>query len=91
MSIELSILLPAYLEEENLRLLLPRIKNNMQELLADSFEIIVIDTQKSMDGTREACKQIGVNYINRKHGNHYGDAIRTGIDQAKGKYIDHGF
>jgi len=83
---ELSIILPSYLEEENLRLLLPRIKKIADEI-TDHFEIIVVDTQFPMDGTPQACKEFNVIYLNRIGGNTYGDAIRSGISKAKGKYI----
>lgn len=84
--IKLSILLPAYLEEENLRILLPRIKAIASEL-TDKFEIIIIDTEKPMDGTSEACKENGVLYVNRTGGNTYGAAIRTGISKSRGEKV----
>ena len=83
---ELTIILPAYLEEENLRLLLPRIKSVASEL-TESFEIIVVDTETSMDGTSETCKENGIVYVNRTGGNTYGAAIRTGIANSKGDKI----
>lgn len=85
-SIELSIIIPAYLEEENLRLLLPRIKNTTGNLFIN-YEIIVVDTQKALDSTAFVCKELDVKYVNREIGNNYGDAVRTGIKTAKGKYI----
>tara|TARA_R110002072_G_scaffold1989_2_gene16399 strand:+ start:114020 stop:114736 length:717 start_codon:yes stop_codon:yes gene_type:complete len=86
LSKDLSICLPAYLEEENLRLLLPRINSVCSELTSN-FEIIVIDTEEEMDGTPQACQETGSIYVNRIGGNTYGAAIRTGIDNAKGKKI----
>lgn len=85
-NIELSIILPAYLEEENLRLLLPRV-NNVASSICQSFEVLIIDTEKAMDGTEQACLENNVQYINRTGGNSYGAAIRTGISQARGKKI----
>lgn len=86
LSKDLSIIMPAYLEEENLRLLLPRIKNVANELTSSS-EIIVVDTEKAMDATDKACAEAGVVYVNRTGGNTYGAAIRTGISVAVGKKI----
>ena len=86
MSCDLTVVLPSYLEEENLRLLLPRIKEHCQHL-TPSFEILVVDTMTPMDGTEEVCKEIGVNYLNREGGNTYGDAVRTGISHSKGKKV----
>jgi len=84
--IDLSIILPAYLEEENLRLLLPRIINVCTQL-APSFEVIVVDTEKPMDGTSIACQEAGITYVNRTGGNTYGAAIRTGIAKSSGEKI----
>ena len=55
--IQLSVILPAYLEEENLRLLLPRVKQTIQGL-TDRHEILVIDTMKPLDGTNTACREL---------------------------------
>lgn len=86
MSCDLTVVLPAYLEEENLRLLLPRIKEHCQTL-TPNFEILVIDTVTPKDGTPEVCQDLGVTYVNRQGGNTYGDAVRTGISQSKGKHV----
>jgi|SRR6185369_2459829 len=83
---ELTILLPSYLEEENLRILLPRLTETLTRM-AVSHEILVIDTHEPMDQTRDVCQQHGVVYINREGGNCFGDAVRTGINRAKGKNI----
>lgn len=86
MSCDLTVILPAYLEEENLRLLLPRIKEHCQKL-TQNFEILVVDTMTPLDGTPEVCNQVGVTYMNREGGNTYGDAVRTGIAHSKGDYV----
>lgn len=83
---QLSVIMPAYLEEENLRILLPRVKKVLSELTTES-EIIVVDTEKPMDGTPEACKEAEVTYINRSGSNTYGSAIRSGISKARGQSI----
>ena len=85
-NIELSIILPSYLEEENLRLLLPRINKTARELV-NNYEILVVDTTRALDGTPNACMDLGALYINREFGDSYGDAIRTGIKHAKGDFI----
>lgn len=84
--IYLSIILPAYLEEENLRILLPRVKESARKLV-DEFEVIVVDTTRAMDGTPELCEQLGVTYLNRTGGENYGDAIRTGIKASSGEKV----
>lgn len=84
-NVELSIVLPSYLEAENLRLLLPRVKRTVEEI-GCNFEILIIDTMEALDTTEEACKEYGATYIKRKGGNTYGHAIITGINMAQGKY-----
>lgn len=86
MTCDLSVILPAYNEEENLRLLLPRIRHSC-EALAPDHEILVVDTMAPMDGTPELCEEEGVRYVPRTGGNQYGDAIRTGIARATGRHI----
>jgi dolichol-phosphate mannosyltransferase len=83
---ELSVVIPSYLEEENLRVLLPRIKKVVEELNVP-HEILIIDTITSMDNTEVVCKDFGANYIHREQGNKYGDAVRTGLKYARGNYI----
>jgi dolichol-phosphate mannosyltransferase len=82
----LSVVLPSYNEEENLRLLLPRIRQACAAL-TDAHEIIVVDTIAPMDGTPELCAEEEIAYLNRTGGDSYGDAIRTGIAAAKGRFV----
>ncbi|MEC7275453.1 MAG: glycosyltransferase [Bdellovibrionota bacterium] len=83
---QLSVIMPAYLEEENLRILLPRVKKVLKEV-APKSEIIVVDTERPMDGTPVACEEFDVTYINRTGSNTYGSAIRSGINAARGEFI----
>ena len=85
-AVELTIILPAYNEAAVLRDLLPTIKA-AAAALTPSFEILILDTQTAMDDTQEVCELNGVRHIRRFGGNQYGDAIRTGIAQARGKYL----
>lgn len=82
---ELSIIIPAYLEEENLRIILPRLHAVLVDLGVE-YEILVIDTMAAMDNTIIVCKENGAVYINRQGGNNYGDAIKTGIINSHGQY-----
>lgn len=86
MSCELSVILPAYNEEENLRLLVPRIRQACDEL-GCSHEVLVVDTLTPLDGTAELCAEQGVRYLNRSGGNLYGDAVRTGIGHSSGRCV----
>ena len=83
---EISIVIPSYHEEDNLRVLLPRLKTSL-DLTNLQYEILIIDTEKSMDNTNVLCKELGVHYINRENGNFYGNAVRLGISKASGNYI----
>ncbi len=83
---ELSVLIPAYMEADNLRLLLPRLNKSLNQLDLE-FEIIVIDTRESFDTTNLVCQEENVTYVNREEGDSYGDAIRSGIKHACGNKI----
>jgi len=84
-NIKLSIIMPCYLEEENLRFLLPRLVKELTTI-GDTFEILIIDTMQTMDNTKGICNENKATYIPRETGNNYGDAIRTGIKYAQGEY-----
>jgi len=84
--IMVSIVLPAYQEEENLRILLPRISEQLS--LINAFkEVLVIDTRVPLDDTQTVCEKFGARLVPRRHGDNYGDAVRTGIAESKGKYV----
>ena len=84
--IELTVVLPAYLEEENLRLLLPRLRATL-DALALPWEVIVVDTMLPMDKTADVCRANRCEYASRFGGNNFGDAVRTGIKQSRGRWI----
>lgn len=84
---KLSVLLPCYQEEENLRVLIPRLTKVLEPY---NYEILIIDTNNILDGTKKFCDQQSnekVLYINREPENYYGDAVRTGIKYSTGNYI----
>ena len=85
-AVTLSVVMPAYQEEENLRILLPRIIESLQSL-GDTWEVVVVDTMTPLDATSEVCNQLKVRYVSRQGGNLYGDAVRTGIAQARGEFV----
>ncbi len=82
---ELSIIIPAYLEEENLKIILPRLKDVLKTI-SDNCEILVVDTIEPKDNTKKVCNDNEAIYVNRTGGNDYGDAIRTGIKSVNGEY-----
>lgn len=82
----LSVILPAYLEEENLRVLLPRLTTVLGSLGITS-EILVVDTNPALDRTADVCASLGAVHVPREGGNRYGDAVRTGIARASGERV----
>lgn len=76
-----SVVLLAYREEENLRLLLPQIKKYMAETGAE-YELLVIDTAVPADNTESVCKAHGARYIPQEE-SRFGGAFRTGIKYAE--------
>ena len=84
-AVDLTIMIPAYLEADSLRELLPRIREAAVKL-TPAYEILVVDTQQAMDATAEVCAANQVRHLHRSGGNHYGDAIRTGLANARGAW-----
>jgi dolichol-phosphate mannosyltransferase len=82
----LSVIIPAYREEENLRVLLPRIRKVLTED-GRPFEILVIDSMSPVDATGQVCQELGIRHERRGPGNDYGDAVRTGLATARGDLL----
>lgn len=83
---DLSVVLPAYEEAKNLNILLPELKQILNEAFVN-YEIIIVDIKEPKDNTEEVCSLNNVIYVNRTGGNTYGDAVRTGISLANGEKI----
>ena len=66
--------MPAYLEEENLRLLLPRL-HQVLDRIGEPYEILVVDTPKPKDATAAVCAAYGARYLPRTGGESYGYEI----------------
>lgn len=73
----ISVMLLAYKEEENLRVLFPKLKKAMEEV-GEEYELIVIDTKEPMDHTKELCEEVGAKYYNQEEPG-FGGAYRKGI------------
>ena len=80
----ISIVLPAYMESDNLKNIIPAISRELQNI---DHEILVVDTMEPMDDTESVCCSFGARCIRRRGGNNYGDAIRTGVEEAQGECI----
>jgi dolichol-phosphate mannosyltransferase len=84
-----SVVLLAYSEAENLKILLPQI-NGILSAMNEDFEILVVDSAQPTDNTREICGLYHASYIPQEEP-HYGGAFRTGNRYAtKGSilYLD---
>ena len=79
-------MIPAYQEAESLRSMLPKIKAGAAALTPE-YEVLIVDTQEPMDDTEAVCAENGVRHMFRAGGNNYGDALRTGIANARGEYM----
>lgn len=82
----LSVVLPAYQEAENLRVLLPQLKEVLGGLGVGS-EIVVVDTCEPCDDTEAVCRDAGARLVRRTPTDCYGDAVRTGIATAIGRFL----
>ncbi len=76
----ISVIIPAYQEAENLKIILPKLQNILNSI---AHEVLVIDTLETMDNTDSICSDNECMYIHRENGNFYGDAIRTGIKYSR--------
>jgi len=83
---DLSVVLPAYEEGENLAWFLPRLRAVLKDL-GVSHEILVIDTVSPLDATPRICREQGVEYCNREGGNLYSHAVKTGIARSRGRWV----
>lgn len=84
--VDLTVAVPAYREEENLRLLLPRLVEFLRRS-GRTFEVLVVDTAAPLDSTAEVCRVAGARCVSRGPTNVYGDAVRTAIREAQGAWI----
>lgn len=82
----MSVVLPAFHEAENLKLLLPRISQVLASLEIEA-EVLVVDGQACTDGSKAICDPLGARYVNRCGGDNYGHAIRTGISESRGDRV----
>ena len=77
----ISIVTLAYMEADNLEILIPRIISAVDSIHED-YEIIVVDTAEPMDGTADVCKKLGAKYINQRYPG-FGGAYKTAIEFAE--------
>lgn len=84
MAIGLSVILPVINERDNLRALIPRLRE-IAELLHLEAEVIVVDGG-STDGTQQAAAELGARVVpERRRG--YAGALTTGFAEARGAWL----
>jgi perosamine synthetase len=83
-AVDITILILAWNEAENLRTLLPRVRTVLERLHV-SYEVIVVDAG-STDGTPQVAASGGAR-IARQTEPGYGGALRMGFSVARGRYI----
>lgn len=76
----ITVCLLAYKEEENLRVIIPQIKE-VCESLHTSYEVLVVDTAQPLDDTPAVCEEFDARYVNQEEAG-YGGAFRTGVKYA---------
>lgn len=81
--IDVSIILPAYKEAENLKEILPKLSDVMKKN-GYIYEIIIVDTIEPTDDTEKICLINNAKYVKRDGGNNYCNAVKTGIKSANG-------
>ena len=81
----ISTVLLAYKEEENLKVMIPRLKDVLDPL-GEDYEIIVVDTAVATDNTEGVCNEMGAKYVHQKLPG-FGGAYVKGLAEATGDKI----
>ncbi|MBQ9245850.1 glycosyltransferase [bacterium] len=90
MGITVTIL--TYNEEENIKELIPQVKEQLVKL-TDDYEILVVDSPNSKDNSKDVCEKNNVKYY-LQEGPYFIDALKTAIKYASKDiflYIDADF
>ena len=78
----LTVLIPAYNELENLRILLPKVLKATKKLVDIQTEILVVLPKISSDFEISEIKSMGGTVIIRKPSDSFGDALRSGFNST---------
>lgn len=81
----ISIILPSFNEEENLKIILPKL-NSILSSVGTEFEIIVVDAKNSCDNSEDVCKKFNAKY-SKQIDMGYADAFRKGITESVNELI----
>ena len=84
----LSIVLPACEEADNLRVILPALREALARTdIGTSYEIIVVDTPTPRDATEEVCAAHDALHVRETPPSSYGGALRQGIALSRGEWV----
>ncbi|HIA47511.1 MAG TPA: glycosyltransferase [Candidatus Hydrogenedentes bacterium] len=83
-TLDLSVVIPTLNEAPNLEILLPVLRESLDELDIQ-WEILVVDAE-SQDGTQQIAEKEGACYVSEAKSG-YGTAILRGFSEAKGEYV----
>jgi len=85
----LTIIVPAFKELDNLKVLIPKIyKNLLNHFKNFNNNLIIVDGIVPDFSTSRICNEFGSTYINRVPDDTFGDAIRSGIDYVKQNFSE---
>jgi len=76
------VLIPAYNELENLRILLPKVLKATKKLVDIQTEILVVLPKISSDFEISEIKSMGGTVVIRKPSDSFGDALRSGFNST---------
>jgi glycosyltransferase involved in cell wall biosynthesis len=87
MSKKISIIIPCYNEQENIKNVISNLKNELEILNLENYEIIVIN-DASTDNSLEILKEINdIKIINQTYNKGYGAGLKTGAREAKNEWL----
>jgi dolichyl-phosphate beta-glucosyltransferase len=81
--LDLSVVIPAYNEEERLKRHVPAIRSH---LAGKNYEIIVVN-DGSKDGTARVAQELGARLIDLQPNRGKGGAVKAGMLAAQGRYV----
>jgi len=83
----LSVVLPAKNEAENLSILIPKLKQSLEQLKGRKAREIIVVNDGSDDNTEQVCKDMGIKVVSHPYSLGNGAAVKTGARNAMGDII----
>lgn len=86
---ELTVIVPAFKEIDNLKVLIPKIYKNLSNHFKNfNNNLIIVDSIVPDSSTRRICNEFGSTYVNRAPNDTFGDAIRSGISYVQQNFSE---